>query len=633
MLQITALTYRIGARLLIENASVTLPTGTKAGLVGRNGAGKTTLFRLITGEIGPESGSIAVPRNARIGEVAQEAPSGPESLLDVVLAADTERAALLAEAETAADPHRIADIQTRLADIRAHSAEARAATILAGLGFDAAAQRRPCAEFSGGWRMRVALAAVLFAEPDVLLLDEPTNYLDLEGTLWLENYIGRYPYSVLLISHDRDLLNRAVDTIVHLDGGKLTLYRGGYDSFDRQRRERQALELKMAKKQDEQRAHMAAFVERFRAKASKARQAQSRLKALQKMQPIVALADESVTPFRFPDPAKKASPPIVVMDHASVGYEPGKPILHNLDLRIDDDDRIGLLGANGNGKSTFAKLIAGRLAASDGRFTRPGSLQVAYFAQHQLDELNPAHSAYDHVRALMPDAPEAKVRARAGALGFVKQKMDTPARDLSGGEKARLLLGLATFAGANLLILDEPTNHLDIDSREALVQGLAEFSGAVILISHDRHLIEASVDRLWLVADGTVKPFDGDIDAYRREVLVQRSAGGDSDAARSRSKADRTRAGADSGARPAAERRGETASLRKKIKESEALIAKLQKEIQAFDLKLSDSSLYSRNPTEAAFVARARSEAAKSLAKAEDSWLAATSELEATSAA
>jgi ATP-binding cassette subfamily F protein 3 len=633
MLQISSLTYRIGARVLIDNASVTLPTGTKAGLVGRNGAGKSTLFRLITGELGPESGSVAVPRNARIGEVAQEAPSGPEPLVDVVLAADTERAQLLAEAETATDPHRIADIQTRLADIRAHSAEARAATILAGLGFDAAAQRRPCAEFSGGWRMRVALAAVLFAEPDLLLLDEPTNYLDLEGTLWLETYIARYPYSVLLISHDRDLLNRAVDTIVHLDQGKLTLYRGGYDSFDRQRRERQALEAKMAKKQEEQRAHMAAFVERFRAKASKARQAQSRLKALAKLQPIAALADESVTPFRFPDPARKVSPPIVVMDHASVGYAPGKPVLRGLDLRIDDDDRIGLLGANGNGKSTFAKLVAGRLAASEGRFVRPGNLQVAYFAQHQLDELNPAHSAYDHVRALMPDTPEAKVRARAGALGFVRAKMDTPARDLSGGEKARLLLGLATFGGANLLILDEPTNHLDIDSREALVQGLSEFSGAVILISHDRHLIEASVDRLWLVADGTVRPFDGDIDAYRNHVLVQRLSGGDSGASRPVSKAVRTVPGTALHGGNAAGKRPNPAALRKKLKEAEALMQKLQKEIQTLDAKLSDGSLYSRNPTEAAFVARARAEAARSLAAAEDSWLAAGTEMEAAGVA
>jgi ATP-binding cassette subfamily F protein 3 len=491
MLHINDLTYRIGNRILIDHATLALPAGAKAGLVGRNGAGKSTLFRLISGEMGSETGSVGLPRNTRIGEVAQEAPGGEETLIEVVLAADTERAALLAEAETATDPHRIADIHMRLSDIDAHSAEARAASILAGLCFDAEAQARPCSSFSGGWRMRVALAAVLFTEPDLLLLDEPTNYLDLEGTLWLEAYLTRYPRTVIVISHDRDLLNRAVDTIVHLDQGKLTLYRGGYDSFERQRREKQALLASHIRKQEEQRKHMQEFVDRFRAKASKARQAQSRLKALAKLEPIAALVDESVMPFRFPDPVKPLAPPIVAMEGTAVGYEPDKHILSRLSLRIDDDDRIGLLGSNGNGKSTFAKLIAGRLPHASGSFRRDPRMQVAYFAQHQLDELNPARSAYDHVRDLMPDVPEAKVRARTGALGFVRAKMDTPAKDLSGGEKARLLMGLATFSGANLLILDEPTNHLDIDSREALVQALAEFSGAVSLISHDRHLVEA----------------------------------------------------------------------------------------------------------------------------------------------
>jgi ATP-binding cassette subfamily F protein 3 len=625
MLHITDLTYRIGPRLLFEYAGVAIPASAKVGLVGRNGAGKTTLFRLITGALAPESGSIAVPRNTRIGEVAQEAPSGPEPLIDIVLAADTERAALLAEAETASDPHRIAEIQTRLADIRAHSAEARAAAILAGLGFDAEAQRRPCASFSGGWRMRVALAAVLFAEPDLLLLDEPTNYLDLEGTLWLETYLARYPYSVILISHDRDLLNRAVDTIVHLDHGKLTLYRGGYDSFDRQRRERQALEARMAKKQAEQRRHMEAFVERFRYKASKARQAQSRLKALEKMQPIAALADDSVTPFRFPEPAKPIAPPIVVMEGVAVGYVPDRPVLTGLNLRIDDDDRIGLLGANGNGKSTFAKLLAGRLQPSAGRMVRPGALEVAYFAQHQLDELNPSRSAADHVRALMPDAPEAKVRARVGAMGFVTAKMDTPARDLSGGEKARLLLGLATFRGANLLILDEPTNHLDIDSREALIQALADFPGAVILISHDRHLVETSVDQLWLVADGTVKPFERDVHAYRQIVLSQRPSGAVARGihARQNGVAERRKL--------AAERRAETAPVRKKIREVEALIETLQNEIATLDLKLADSSVYSR-PDQAAALAKALAEAARRLADSEDKWLELNTNLDSVEA-
>ncbi len=623
MLHIIDLTYRIGDRGLIDHASLALPDGAKAGLVGRNGAGKSTLFRLITGEIGGETGSVGVPRNARIGQVAQEAPAGEETLIEVVLAADTERAALLAEAETATDPHRIADIHMRLADIEAHSAEARAASILAGLGFDADAQRRPCSSFSGGWRMRVALAAVLFTEPDLLLLDEPTNYLDLEGTLWLEAYLTRYPRTVLVISHDRDLLNRAVDTIIHLDQGKLTLYRGGYDSFERQRRERQALLAGHIRKQEEQRKHMQDFVDRFRAKASKARQAQSRLKALARLEPIAALVDESVMPFNFPDPAKPLAPPIISMEGVNIGYEPGTNILTKLSLRIDDDDRIGLLGSNGNGKSTFAKLIAGRLPPFSGSFRRDPRMQVAYFAQHQLDELNPARSAYDHVRDLMPDVPESKVRARVGSMGFQRAKMDTPAKDLSGGEKARLLMGLATFGGANLLILDEPTNHLDIDSREALVRALAEFSGAVILISHDRHLVEASVDRLWLVAGGTVRPYDGDLDEYRRSVLDSRSSGGGGGSgSKANQSPDQQRR------KESAQKRADAAPLRRRIREIENRMEKAQKEIAELDEKLANPKLYARNSTDAAFLGKARADAARKLATAEEDWLSANADYE-----
>ena len=623
MLPINDITYRIGERLLLDHASVAVPAGAKAGLVGRNGSGKTTLFRLIAGETGSETGSVGKPRNWRIGQVAQEAPGSDDSLIDVVLAADRERSTLLAEAETAHDPHRIAEVHTRLADIEAHSAEGRAAAILAGLGFDEATQRGPCSALSGGWRMRVALAATLFSEPDLLLLDEPTNYLDLEGTVWLENFVARYPYTVVIVSHDRDLLNRAVDTIIHLEHGKLTLYRGNYDQFDKQRRERQALQLKAKRKQDEQRKHMQAFVDRFRYKASKARQAQSRLKMLERMEPISALAGESVVPFRFPEPAKPAQPPIFQTEHATVGYTLGAPVLNDLNLRIDDDDRIGLLGANGNGKSTLAKLIAGRLQHDGGRLRRLHRLEVAYFAQHQLDELNPSESAFDHVRDLMADATEAQVRARTGAMGFARSKMDTPARDLSGGEKARLLLGLATFSGPNLMILDEPTNHLDIDSREALMQSLAEYSGAVILISHDRHLVETSVDRLWLVANGTVAPFDGDMSDYRNLVLDQR--GGSAGNSR------KAQSGAQERRRGAAKRREETAPLRKRIKETEAAIERVQAEIRDLDTRLADPALYER-PERAASLAKARTAAVKELAAAEERWLAASAAAEEAAA-
>src|SRR5690606_34430065 len=541
MLILDDISLRIAGRLLIDHASLTLPAGSKAGLVGRNGTGKTTLFKAITGELSSETGSISYPKGTRIGQVAQEAPGTEEPLIEIVLKADTERLALLGEAETATDANRSAEIQMRLADIDAHSAEARAATILAGLGFDADAQKRPASSFSGGWRMRVALASVLFAQPDLLLLDEPTNYLDLEGTLWLESYVAKYPHTVLLISHDRDLLNRAVNSIVHLDQMKLTFWRGGYDQFERQRSEQLEHQEKARVKQEAQRKHMESFVERFRAKASKARQAQSRLKALEKLKPIAAVIEDSVRPFSFPEPAKTVASPIVTMQAGAVGYAPGKPVLKGLTLRIDEDDRIALLGANGNGKSTFAKLIAGRLSLESGGITIAPGLKVAMFAQHQLDVVRPEGTPVEHVRRLMPVAPEARVRARVAQMGLSTEKMATKAKDLSGGEKARLLMGLCTFDGPNLFILDEPTNHLDIDSREALMMALNDFPGAVILISHDRHLIEATADRLWLVRDGTVAPFDGDMADYRQLVTGGASDRREKREADKASKADRRR--------------------------------------------------------------------------------------------
>jgi len=622
MLLIDDLTVRIAGRTLLEHASANIPAGARVGLIGRNGSGKTTLFGVIAGDISPEHGDVRLPPRWRIGRLAQEAPGGPESLLDVVLAAHGERSALMAEAETAQDPHRIAEIQTRLADIGAHAAPARAASILAGLGFSTAEQQRPCEEFSGGWRMRVALAATLFAEPDLLLLDEPTNYLDLEGTLWLQDHLSRYPHTLVVISHDRDLLDNAVGHILALEQRKLTLYRGGYSAYERQRSERILLDQKLIKKQEAQRKHLQAFVDRFRAKATKARQAQSRLKMLAKMQPIAALVADEVKPISFPAPKKPLSPPIIAFEDVAAGYG-GHLVLSQISLRIDNDDRIALLGANGNGKSTLVKLIADRLPPLQGTITRAPTLTVGYFAQHQLDELEPERSPYDHVRSLMPDAPEAKVRARVGSIGFSAHAADHPVRTLSGGEKSRLLLGLATFTAPQLIVLDEPTNHLDIDSRAALIEAINDYAGAVILVSHDRYLLEACAERLWLVANGTVEPFDGDLDDYRRMVLAKTDGG--APAAKPTARAAHTEA-----RRSAADRRAQTAPLRKRISQAEALIAKLTRELQKVDATLADGTLFSRDPARAGDLAKTRAQLVAAIAEAEEEWIAASAALETT---
>jgi ATP-binding cassette subfamily F protein 3 len=627
MLVIEDLSLRVAGRLLIDNASAQIPTGARVGLVGRNGTGKTTLFRAIAGELAPEQGNVGVPRRSRIGRLSQEAPDGPERLIDIVLAADTERTELLAAAEHEQDPHRIAEIHARLADIGSHAAPGRAAAILGGLGFSAEDQERPCASFSGGWRMRVALAGLLFAQPDLLLLDEPTNYLDLEGALWLQDYLARYPHTVVLISHDRDLLDSAVGYILHLERGKLTLYSGNYASFARQRRERQALDQKRARQQAAERKRIEAFVARFRAKASKARQAQSRLKLLARLEPVEALVDTEVREIEIPSPAKPLSPPIIAFDNVAVGYDE-RPVLRRLHLRIDDDDRIALIGQNGNGKSTFAKLLAGRMAPMDGRVTRADKLDIAYFAQHQLDELRVHESPYDHLRVLMPDAPEARVRARLGAIGFSGDAGNAQVATLSGGEKARLLLGLATFGGPHLVILDEPTNHLDIDSRAALIEAINDYAGAVVLISHDRYLIDACADRLWLVADGTVAPFDGDLDEYRRRILSDRRGEPGDKAGRAGAE---PRASRTEQRRAAAERRAELAPLRARILRAEAAIERLTQEIAKHDTALAQPNLYD-DPARAAGLAKTRAEAAAALAAAEADWVAASTEYESAMA-
>jgi ATP-binding cassette subfamily F protein 3 len=583
MLRISDISYSVEGRPLLVEASATIPTGHKVGLVGRNGSGKTTLFRLIRGELALEGGEISLSTRAKIGGIAQEAPSSSTSLLDTVLEADTERTSLLTESFIATDAARISEIQTRLTDIDAWSAEGRASSILKGLGFDIDAQARPCSDFSGGWRMRVALAGVLFAQPDLLLLDEPTNYLDLEGALWLEAYLQKYPHSVIIISHDRGLLNRAVQGILHLDAKNLTYWSGPYDQFARQVAERRALLTAEAKKQDARRAHLQSFVDRFKAKASKAVQAQSRVKMLEKMTPITPPEEARKQVFTFPIP-EELSPPIINMEGVAVGYG-GPPVLKNLSLRIDQDDRIALLGRNGEGKSTLSKLLAGKLAAIHGKMTRSSKLRIGYFAQHQVDELQVNETPLQHLQALRPNEGQPRLRARLAGFGLMADQAETVAGRLSGGQKARLSLLLATIDAPHLLILDEPTNHLDMESREALVEALTEYSGAVILVSHDMHLLGLVADRLWLVKGSAVTPYNKDLDAYRRELLAGDLASKPDAAAKPVIKAATTQ-------KAQTASREKLLALRAELRKCEERLEKLNVMRDRLSKKLADPSLY-----------------------------------------
>jgi ATP-binding cassette subfamily F protein 3 len=616
MLEIATLTYRVAGRVLLDAASAFVPAGHRVGLVGRNGSGKSTLLRLILGELEPDGGGLRVPRDTTVGMLAQEAPGGAATPLDTVLAADRRRAALLDEAETAHDPHRIAEIQAQLVDIDAHAAPARAATILAGLGFDQAAQGQALSSFSGGWRMRVALAAQLFAAPDLLLLDEPTNHLDFEAAAWLEGFLKRYPKTLILVSHDRDFLNEVADGILHLEHGKLVFYRGNYDRFRRTRAERLAYVEALATKREAERKHIQAFIDRFRAKATKARQAQSRIKALARLEPIELAARDETVRFQFPEP-EALPPPLIALDRAAVGYD-GPPVLQRLDLRVDPDDRIALLGANGNGKSTLVRLLAGRLPARAGTRVASSKLKVGYFAQHQIEELEARDTPYQHLARLMPAARVDQVRARLGRFGFGQQRADVPVASLSGGEKARLTLALISHDAPNLLVLDEPTNHLDLEAREALIEGLADYGGAVILVTHDRHLVELIADRLWLVADGTAQPFDGDIDDYRR-LLAEPTRAAPSPV---RSRADKP--GREKATRPTAG----LGSIRKAARDAEARVARLTAEKQALDRDLADPATYRNGGARVAELTRRQAEAARALAEVEATWLALAQQLE-----
>jgi len=612
MIKLHDISYSVEGRPLLENASATIPAGHKVGLIGRNGTGKTTLFRLIRGELSLETGLIELPRQARIGGVAQEVPGNDISLLETVLAADTERAELLAEAERADDPNRIAEIQTRLADIDAWSAEGRASSILKGLRFSPEKQQMPCSAFSGGWRMRVALAAVLFAQPDLLLLDEPTNYLDLEGAIWLESYLVKYPHTVIIVSHDRGLLNRAVGSILHLEDRKLTFYQGAYDTFAKTRAARLASAEAEAKRQDARRAHLQSYVDRFRYKADKAKQAQSRLKMIAKLEPITRPQEAALRRFSFPKP-EELSPPIVRVENGSVGYE-DNAILSRLDLRIDQDDRIALLGQNGEGKSTLSKLISGRLNPMAGRVVTSNKLRIGYFAQHQVDELFIDETPLDHIRRLRPEKTPAQLRAIMGGFGIGAEQADTEVGRLSGGQKARLSLLLATIDAPHLLILDEPTNHLDIESREALVEALTAYSGAVVLVSHDMHLLSLVADRLWLVKGGRVTPYDDDLDTYRSQLLS-------GDKPTTKAASDKTKVKKAS--------RDEILALRAEVRKCEDRLEKLMEMHEKLSAKLADPELYSdKNIVDLEVWNKKFAEVEEAMSRAETLWVTALKKLD-----
>ncbi|MBH9538825.1 ABC-F family ATP-binding cassette domain-containing protein [Novosphingopyxis sp. YJ-S2-01] len=621
MLNLNAITVRLGGRLILDGAKAALPPGSRVGLVGRNGAGKTTLVRVVAGSLEPDSGGAEMPKGTRLGYIAQEAPGGQTTPFEEVLAADIERAALMAESEGELDAERLAEVHERLIAIDAHSAPSRAARILAGLGFDEDAQHRPLDSFSGGWRMRVALAALLFSAPDVLLLDEPSNHLDLEAVLWLEDFLLSYPGTILLVSHERDFLNNVVDHILHLERGGLTLYPGGYDAFERQRAERQAQLASAKAKQEAQADRLKDYIARNSARASTAKQAQSRAKALARMQPIAELVDDPSLSFDFPDPGE-LRPPLITLDQAAVGYN-GEPVLQRLNLRMDPDDRIALLGRNGNGKTTLARLLAAQLAPLDGEMNASGKMRVGYFTQYQVEELDRDETPLTHMTRLMKGETPSKVRAQLGRFGFGPDKATTLVGKLSGGERARLALALITRDAPHLLILDEPTNHLDVDAREALIQALTAFSGAVLIVSHDRHMLEMTADRLVLVDDGTAREYDGSIDDYIAFVLAKEPASeGKKSSEPKLSKKEARQA--------AAQLREQNKGLRDAAKKAEAQLAKLTAERSAIDRAMFDPAsaegkLADLTMTE---LMKLRAGVEERIEEAETVWLEASEKLE-----
>jgi ATP-binding cassette subfamily F protein 3 len=624
MLNLNGIVVRLGGRTILDGATASLPPRSRVGLIGRNGAGKSTLMKVMIGQIDPDGGGVDMPRGTRIGYIAQDAPSGETTPIEAVLAADSERAALLDEGEHCHDPDRLGEIHERLNAIDAYGAPARAARILAGLGFDAEMQQQPLDSYSGGWRMRVALASLLFSAPDLLLLDEPSNHLDLEATLWLENFLRSYRATIVVISHERDLLNNVVDHILHLEQGKVTLYSGGYDAFERQRAERLTQLAAARERQAAERAKLQDYIARNSARASTAKQAQSRAKALARMQPIAAVIEDPTLSFIFPNP-EELRPPLITLDQAAVGYG-DRVVLDRLNLRIDPSDRIALLGRNGNGKSTLARLLAGQLAPMGGTMSAPGKMTVGYFTQYQVEELAIDATPLAHMTRQMRGATPGAVRAQLGRFGFSGDRATQLVGSLSGGERARLALALITREAPSLLILDEPTNHLDVDSREALVQALNNYSGAVIIVSHDRHMIELVADRLVLVDGGRAQEFDGSLDDYTDLVLGKGVVESATEPARVDRKADR---------RAAAQAREQNKALRTAIAAAEKDIATLTADRSRIERAMFDPASAAppeRDLTMTELMKR-RAEIETMLEAAEARWLQASQALETQAAA
>ncbi len=591
MLQFSNLSLRRGARLIVENASFVIHAGQKVGITGANGAGKSSLLALVLGELSADRGSFERPAKLEIAYVAQELPAVDTPAIDYVMAGDAELARLqqdIASAQQRGDGAQVAHLFERFENINGYTARPRAAALLNGLGFKDAEIEQPVRAFSGGWRMRLNLARALMCRSDLLLLDEPTNHLDLDAVFWLQDWLKEYRGTLLLISHDRDFLDEVANTILHLEQGGARLYSGTYSDFERQRAERLAQQQAQHEKQQRERAHIQKYVDRFRAQATKARQAQSRIKALERMTLIAPAHVDSPFNFAFPPP-RKLPRPLLKFDHVAISYG-HKVVLNDVSFLLNPGDRIGLVGANGAGKSTLIKALAGEIAPARGQVERHGDLAVGYFAQHQLEHLRPDQSVLAHFQRLDPQASEQKLRDFAGGFAFRGDDATASIERFSGGEKARLALALLVYQNPNLLMLDEPTNHLDLEMRHALTLALQDYGGALLVVSHDRHLLRTVTDTLWHVADGKVAPFDGDLEDYHC-WLAERVK----DAARRNKDSDAAAVSRKDQRRVDAQRRAQLQPFRDKLKRIEAELAKLNASKKSLEDALADPQIYAEN--------------------------------------